>query len=150
MHGNVQWAHRVPPHVSPISTATLSAETSLWSTQTGYAPCSWQFLAVFDSYAYRPYAVYMSSDIQLTSMTVSLPTTLKDYVKTQSISAGCSTPSEYIRRLIHADKTANEQQALERKVLEGLASPKSKMGPTEWQDLRATLRNTLGKPAEDH
>ena len=55
---------------------------------------------------------------KLTSMTVSLPATQKAYVKAQANASGCSTPSEYIRRLIHADQRARELERLERKILE--------------------------------
>ncbi len=87
----------------------------------------------------------MASDNDLTSMTVSLPTAQKDYVKEQATASGCSTPSEYIRRLIHADQKAREQEDLERKILEGLDSPARRMTDVDWKNLRATLKATLGK-----
>lgn len=85
----------------------------------------------------------MSEKSELTSMTVSLPRTQKDYVKARAAASGCSTPSEYIRRLIHADQVAREEEELERKILEGLESPAREMGHDEWQDLRAVLRRKL-------
>lgn len=87
----------------------------------------------------------MARDNDLTSMTVSLPVAQKDYVKEQAIASGCSTPSEYIRRLIHADQKAREQEDLERKILDGLDSPKRQMTTADWQDLRATLKAKIGK-----
>lgn len=87
----------------------------------------------------------MSGDNNLTSMTVSLPATQKAYVKAQAAASGCSTPSEYVRRLIHADQKAREQEELERKILEGLDSPSRQMTPEEWQELRTTLRRKLTK-----
>ena len=81
----------------------------------------------------------MSSKPDLTSMNVSLPTSQKAYVKTQALATGCSTPSEYIRRLIHADQQAREKEILERKILAGLNSPKEEMSPDEWQVLREAL-----------
>lgn len=81
----------------------------------------------------------------LTSMTVSLPSTQKDYVREQAAATGCSTPSEYIRRLIHADQKAHEQEALEIKILEGLDSPAREMTGKEWSKLRQTLRAKLAK-----
>lgn len=85
----------------------------------------------------------MSDGHDLTSMTVSLPAVQKAYVKTQATVSGCSTPSEYIRRLIRADQQAREQEELERKILEGLASPTREMTPEDWQELRGTLQRTL-------
>jgi antitoxin ParD1/3/4 len=87
----------------------------------------------------------MSGDNDLTSMTVSLPATQKAYVKAQATASGCSTPSEYVRRLIHADQKAREQEELERKILEGLGSPSREMTSDDWQELRSTLRKKLTK-----
>jgi Arc/MetJ-type ribon-helix-helix transcriptional regulator len=87
----------------------------------------------------------MARDNDLTSMTVSLPTAQKDYVKEQATASGCSTPSEYIRRLIHADQKAREHEELERKILEGLDSPTRQMTAGDWKTLRATLKGKLGK-----
>ena len=86
----------------------------------------------------------MSDKHELTSMTVSLQTSQKDYVREQAAATGCSTPSEYIRRLIHSDQEAREQ-ALELKILEGLESPAREMTAKEWSNLRQTLRSKLGK-----
>lgn len=85
----------------------------------------------------------MGSPEKLTSMTVSLPASQKDYVKAQAIASGCSTPSEFIRRLIHADQKAHQDQELERLILEGLASPAREIGDAEWSALRADLRRKL-------
>lgn len=85
----------------------------------------------------------MSRDSDLTSMTVSLPATQKAYVRAQATTSGCSTPSEYIRRLIHADQRIREQEELERKILEGLDSPSREITADDWQELRSTLREKL-------
>ena len=86
----------------------------------------------------------MSGENELTSMTVSLPASQKEYVRAQATATGCSTPSEYIRRLIHADQRAREEEALERKVLEGLGSSAREMTPEDWQEFRSSLRERLG------
>ncbi len=85
----------------------------------------------------------MSKDSDLTSMTISLPVTQKAYVKAQLAVSGCSTPSEYIRRLIHADQRVCEQEALERKILEALDSPAREMTDEAWEGLRSSLRRRL-------
>ena len=87
----------------------------------------------------------MSGKNELTSMTVSLPSAQKEYVRDQAAATGCSTPSEYIRRLIHADQKAREQEALEQKLLEGLDSPPREMTAKEWSKLRQTLQAKLAK-----
>lgn len=87
----------------------------------------------------------MSGKNELTSMTVSLPSSQKDYVREQAAATGCSTPSEYIRRLIHADQKAREQEELELEILKGLDSPAREMTGKEWSKLRQSLRNKLAK-----
>jgi len=87
----------------------------------------------------------MSDKNELTSMTVSLPSTQKDYVREQAAATGCSTPSEYIRRLIYADQKAHGQEDLELKILKGLDSPAREMTGKEWSKLRQTLRTKLAK-----
>ena len=85
----------------------------------------------------------MAEKSELTSMTVSLPATQKAYVKERAAASGCSTPSEFIRRLIHADQRAREREELERKILEGLDSPARELTDEDWQELRSTLRKKL-------
>ena len=87
----------------------------------------------------------MSGKHELTSMTVSLPAAQKDYVREKAAATGCSTPSEYIRRLIHADQKARAQEALELRVLEGLDSQAREMTGQEWSKLRQSLRSKLTK-----
>jgi Arc/MetJ-type ribon-helix-helix transcriptional regulator len=95
---------------------------------------------------HRPPRVLTVSDKrELTSMTVSLPSAQKDYVREQAEATGCSTPSEYIRRLIHADQRAREQEALELRILEGLDSPSREITAKEWSKLRRSLRSKLTK-----
>jgi hypothetical protein len=79
----------------------------------------------------------------LTSMTVSLPAAQKEYVRKKAAATGCSTPSEYIRRLIHADQKAHERDSVEAKILEGLSSSVREMSAREWTKLRATVRAQL-------
>jgi antitoxin ParD1/3/4 len=85
----------------------------------------------------------MSDEPQLTSMTISLPVSQKAYVREQAMACGCSTPSEFIRRLIHADQRARAQEELERRILEGLESPSRAMTPEAWKELREGLKAKL-------
>jgi hypothetical protein len=87
----------------------------------------------------------MGNGHQLTSMTVSLPSVQKDYVREQAALTGCSTPSEYIRRLIHSDQKARELEEFERRILQGLDSPAREMTAKEWSNLRRNLGNRLTK-----
>ena len=78
----------------------------------------------------------MTKSNQLTAMTISLPSKLKAWVKAKAKSTGCATPSEYIRRILHQAQRADEQERLERKLVEGLASPGREMTRKEWEKLR--------------
>ena len=81
----------------------------------------------------------------LTSMTVSLPIAQKDYVREQAAASGCSTPSEFIRRLIHADQVEKEKAKLEELILEGLNSPAKVMTKERWESLCGDLARQLEK-----
>ncbi|MGH7782167.1 MAG: ribbon-helix-helix domain-containing protein [Candidatus Binataceae bacterium] len=58
----------------------------------------------------------------MTSLNVSLPKPLKDYIEGRVSDGGYSTPSEYVRALIREDRKRRGQQKLETLLLEGLAS----------------------------
>jgi antitoxin ParD1/3/4 len=57
----------------------------------------------------------------MTSMNVSLPEELKEYVEAQSQS-GYSTPSEYVRQLIREDQKRRAKEKLNTLLLDGLNS----------------------------
>ena len=57
-----------------------------------------------------------------TSMNISLPDSLKDYVKTRCAEGEYSNPSDFIRALIRDDKKRRGKERLEEMLLEGLAS----------------------------
>jgi antitoxin ParD1/3/4 len=80
---------------------------------------------------------------ELTSMTVSLPVAQKDYVRERAVATGCSTPSEYIRRLIFADQRSHRQAELESKILEGLDTPARELTTKDWSKIRQTLKAKL-------
>lgn len=85
------------------------------------------------------------ANTNLTSMTVSLPEAQKAYVKEQAARTGCSTPSEYIRRLIHEDERRRAGEALEAKLLEGLAGDVTEMTAEDWAVIRAEALSRLEK-----
>ena len=58
----------------------------------------------------------------MTSMNISLPDGLKDYVKERVAEGEYSTPSDFVRHLIRADMQRRGRQKLERVLLEGLSS----------------------------
>ena len=57
----------------------------------------------------------------MTSMNISLPQELKEYIEEQS-KTGYSTPSEYVRELIREDQKRRAKEKLDTLLLEGLDS----------------------------
>ena len=72
----------------------------------------------------------------MTSMNVSLPEDLKEYVEAQTKS-GYSTPSEYVRELIRGDQKRRAKEKLDTLLLEGLNSDDSLLvDATFWSNLK--------------
>jgi antitoxin ParD1/3/4 len=82
----------------------------------------------------------------MTSVNISLPEVLKDYVEEQVVSGGYGTVSEYIRDLIRQDQQRKAQQRLETLLLESLNSePATAMTADDWADIRNTVRAKIVK-----
>ena len=78
------------------------------------------------------------------TMTISLPKDLKQFVKQRSRTAHYGTPSDYIRGLIRDDVRRLEQERLEQELLKGLTSGKGiRMTPEAWQRLKAEAAKIL-------
>ena len=82
---------------------------------------------------------------ELTAMTVSIPGSLKAWVKSHATATGCATPSEFIRRLLHDAQKAAAQSELEQLLLDGLASPSREVTREDWADIRATVLEKVAK-----
>ena len=76
---------------------------------------------------------------RLTStLTISLPKDLKEFVKERSLTAHYGTPSDYIRGLIREDLKRLEQERLEQALLKGLRSGKTiSMTQEAWKRMRS-------------
>jgi antitoxin ParD1/3/4 len=85
--------------------------------------------------------------MEMTSLNVSLPKVLKEYVEGQATADGYSTPSEYIRELIRDDRKRQAKEKLEAALLQGLNSgPAKAITPAQWAQKRSSLRQPH-KPA---
>ncbi len=85
--------------------------------------------------------------MEMTSLNVSLPKVLKEYVEGQASADGYSTPSEYIRELIRDDRKRQAKEKLEAALLEGLNSgPAKQITSATWAQKRSSLRRRH-KPA---
>jgi len=72
----------------------------------------------------------------MTSMNVSMPEALKEYVEEQVQNGAYGTASEYLRELIRADKKRKAQERLEAMLIEGLDSENSEpVTPQFWDEL---------------
>ena len=81
----------------------------------------------------------------MTSMNISLPEELKEYIERQT-KAGYSTPSEYIRELIRGDQKRRAKERLDLLLLEGLDSGESlPASPAFWDELKRKARAKVGK-----
>jgi len=91
----------------------------------------------------------MGSESELTTMNVSLPRSQREFVVAEAARTGCTTTSEYVRRLIHWARARAEQDELERKLIEGLDSGAPiEATPEYWETKRQELRarHTTDKP----
>jgi antitoxin ParD1/3/4 len=55
----------------------------------------------------------------MTSLNISLPQPLRDYIEQQARQGGYSTPSEYMRELIREDRKRKARERLESLLREG-------------------------------
>lgn len=79
-----------------------------------------------------------------TSMNISLPESLKDFVTTRVETDSHGTPSSYIRNLIIKEKKAASREQLEALLIEGLNSgPTSPLESSEFEDIRANVSARL-------
>ena len=70
------------------------------------------------------------------TMTISLPEDLKQFVKQRSLTAHYGTPSDYIRGLIREDLKHLEQERLEVELMKGLKGKGIPMTREAWKRLR--------------
>ncbi|MNN25885.1 Antitoxin ParD4 [compost metagenome] len=78
----------------------------------------------------------------MSTMNISLPEALKDFVDEQVSERGYGTSSEYVRELIRKDQ---DRQRLRGLLMAGAASPPT--GPVDsayFESLRNRVRNTRG------
>ncbi|MGK7945859.1 MAG: type II toxin-antitoxin system ParD family antitoxin [Microcystaceae cyanobacterium] len=81
----------------------------------------------------------------MTTLNISLPDKMSEFIDQQLKSKGYSTASEYIRHLISQEQEKEEQKCLENSLLEGLDSGMPIEVTEEWwENKRKELINRLG------
>jgi len=84
--------------------------------------------------------------MSMTSLNISLPSSVKDFVEAQVQSSGFSTPSEYIRNLVRDDQKRRAEERLEALLLEGLNSGEPiEITPEYWEKKRTQLMERHNK-----
>jgi antitoxin ParD1/3/4 len=77
----------------------------------------------------------------MTTMNISLPDVMKEFIDTQVQERGYSTSSEYVRDLIRNDQVRQAEQRLASLILEGLESgPAIPVNEAYWNSKRDTLK----------
>ena len=78
--------------------------------------------------------------MSMTSLNISLPQPLKDFVEERVKEGGYSTPSEYVRELLREDQKRRIEERLEALLLEGMNSGKPlAVTPEYWEKKRQQL-----------
>lgn len=86
----------------------------------------------------------------MASLNVPMPDELRAYIDERVERGDFSTPSEFVRALIRADRDRDSQRRLEQLLLEGLDSgPATEMTAEDWEDIRSTVRGRLAERRED-
>ncbi len=81
-----------------------------------------------------------------TTMHISLPESLKEYVRRRVAEEHYSNPSDYVRALIRADQKRRDEERLERMLLGGLDSGSGiQMNEDEWTAVRKKVRAAVAK-----
>ena len=76
----------------------------------------------------------------MTSLNISLPESLKEYLENQVKERGYSTPSDYIRALVREDQKRKAEQKLEGLLLDGINSGKPiEVTSQYWEQKRRRL-----------
>ncbi len=82
----------------------------------------------------------MKQDSDLTTLNISLPRPQREFVESEAARSGCTTTSEYMRRLIHEAQKRTQQDELERKLIAGLDSGDPiEITPEYWEQKRRDL-----------
>lgn len=82
----------------------------------------------------------MNHESEFTTLTISLPWAMREFVEAEAAKSGCAAVSEYMRRLIRDAQTRAAQDELERKLVAGLESGAPIEITTEyWESKRRAL-----------
>ena len=82
----------------------------------------------------------------MTSVTISLPESLKEFIDIEVQTKGYGNVSEYVRGLLRAQQTSAADARLESLLLDGLTSGKEiALTPEFWRELKADAAQILAR-----
>ena len=81
----------------------------------------------------------------MSSITISLPQTLKDFVEHEVSTQGFGNVSEYFRSLLREAQTRDAQRQLESKLVDGLGADSAPADSTFWSQLRAEAERLIAE-----
>jgi antitoxin ParD1/3/4 len=79
----------------------------------------------------------------MTTMNISLPDEMKDFVESKIAQEGYASASEYLRALIRDAQKQQAKAELEAKLLEGLRGPSVRMTRKDWNSIEREAREGL-------
>lgn len=80
------------------------------------------------------------------TMSISLPATLKDYIRKRVAEGDFSNASDYIRHLLREERKVRAEKRLEVLLLEGLDSgPPVAVGENDYDDLMREVNAIIGQ-----
>jgi antitoxin ParD1/3/4 len=83
--------------------------------------------------------------MDMSSLNISLPKPMKEYIEQRVEEDNYSTPSEYVRALIREDQKRQETRKLEAMLLESLQSGEAiEVTPEFWGEKRRNLMQRFG------
>jgi antitoxin ParD1/3/4 len=84
-------------------------------------------------------------DFAMTTVTISLPDSLKAFIDAQLATKGYGNVSEYFRSLLREAQAKEQDERLEALLLEGLASKRIPLGAEFRKGLEAKVEQVLDK-----
>jgi antitoxin ParD1/3/4 len=82
----------------------------------------------------------------MTTVTISLPESLKEFIDAEVQTKGYGNVSEYVRGLLRAAQVKDADSRLEALLLEGLSSGKDvELTPAFWRELKVDAAKILAK-----
>src|SRR3954463_10767258 len=95
-------------------------------------------MAEFDIYCQKGvYSTYMEHPMpKLTSLHVSLPEDLKEFVRQEVAEGGYSTPSDFVRTVLRERRAKKLRERVDEALLAGLETPAEEVTPEYLASLR--------------